>query len=59
MTADVVEIKRCRNPDACQAELDYGTGVTECNAKNCNLIGWLRTDGEIYNVPQPKKRDDE
>jgi hypothetical protein len=40
--------KRCPHPERCEAETDYGTGVTECP---CGAIGWLGCDGELYNDP--------
>jgi hypothetical protein len=41
-------IKLCPKPEKCEAETDYGTGVTECP---CGLIGWLDEEGDLYNHP--------
>ena len=54
-----VDVRACPHPDDCKLELDYGTGVSECN--KCGLIGWLSTNGELYNDPyvRPEIRERE
>ncbi|QXV73877.1 hypothetical protein [Rhizobium phage RHph_N46] len=48
----------CKFPLDCKAELDYGTGVTECFGKGCHVLGFMGEDGKMYNTP-PKPKQDE
>jgi hypothetical protein len=51
----MVQVKHCKFPKDCKLELDYGTGVSECFHHNCNKIGFLGRDGNLYNDPRTLK----